>query len=343
MTSCDNLVLASRIPTSIIFIVATSRAHTAAAHAAWISQSSGTTASLRGTATPNSRVAWATGTKGTVLRTVDAGAHWLPSSVPNSEDLDFRDIEAADATHAWLLSSGPGDKSRIYRTQDSGKNWQLQLTNPDPIGFFDAIALFTKRSAILLGDPVDGRFVIYTTTDGVNWIRRAGPESLPGEGAFAASGTCLIARSNGEAWFGTGAARVFHSADSGATWTASQTPLAHQGKAAGVFSLAFHDRLHGIAVGGDYTKPTERAGNVALTDDGGKTWHEPRTRPNGYRSAAAYQSRTEIIATGTSGTDISHDSGQTWQSLTPLGYNALAVHKHHLMAVGPEGRIATGP
>jgi len=321
-------------------IVATSGAYTVAADVAWITQSSGTTASLRGIATPNSRVAWATGTKGTVLRTGDAGAHWLPSTIPSSESLDFRDIETPDATHAWLLSSGPGDKSRVYRTQDSGKNWQLQLTNPDPTGFFDAIALFTRYSAILLGDPVDGRFVIYTTSDGVKWIRRTGPESLPGEGAFAASGTCLIARPNGEAWFGTGAARVFHSADRGATWTASQTPLAHQGKAAGVFSLAFHDKLHGIAVGGDYTKPTEHAGNVALTDDGGKTWREPRTRPNGYRSAAAYLSQTEIVVTGTNGTEISRDSGQTWQPLTATGYNAIATYKSAAYAVGPEGRIA---
>ncbi len=110
-------------------------------------------------------MAWATGTRGTVLRTNSSGKNWESSSVPNSSALDFRDIEAPDATHAWLLSSGPGDKSRTYRTQDSGKNWQLQLTNPDPTGFFDAIALFTKHSAILLGDSVDGRFVIYTTTD----------------------------------------------------------------------------------------------------------------------------------------------------------------------------------
>lgn len=136
---------------------------------------------------------------------------------------------------------------------------------------------------------------------------------------------------------------MFHSKDFGATWTVAQTPLRHEGNAAGVFSLAFYDSLHGIAVGGDYTKPTEAAANVALTSDGGLTWHEASQRPTGYRSAAAYLSRTEIVVTGTNGTDISRDAGQTWQPLTPLGYNALASRNGHLWAVGPEGRIATGP
>ena len=321
----------------MLFIVATSGAHAAD----WRALTTNSTASLRGVAAVNSLVAWATGTKGTVLRTNDSGKHWTSVQVPNSASLDFRDIEAPDQTRAWLLASGPGDKSRVYFTHNAGANWQLQLTNPDPTGFFDAIAFFNKRSGILLGDPVENRFVIFTTTDGVHWQRRQGPEALPDEGAFAASGTCLIARANGEAWFGTGAARVFHSKDFGATWTVAQTPLRHAGKAAGVFSLAFFNSLRGIAVGGDYTKPTEAGANVALTSDGGLTWHEPPQRPSGYRSAATYLSRTEIVVTGTNGTDISHDAGQTWQPLTPLGYNAVTAHKRHLWAVGPEGRIAT--
>ncbi len=215
----------------MLFIVATLGAHAAD----WRTLTTNSTASLRGLAVVDSRVAWASGTRGTVLRTSDSGKHWKASLVPNSAALDFRDIEAPDSTRAWLLASGPGDKSRVYFTRDAGANWQFQLTNPDPTGFFDAIAFFNKRSGILLGDPVDNRFVIFTTTDGLNWQRRPGPEALPGEGAFAASGTCLIARANGEAWFGTGAARIFHTRDSGATWTVTQTPSHNRNK---------HQRLH---------------------------------------------------------------------------------------------------
>ena len=301
---------------------------------AWIAQQSSTHASLRGVSAVSSKIAWATGTKGTVLKTVDGGLHWLPSAVPGSEELDFRDVESFDGQTAWIL-----DKSRLYRTGDGGAKWTLNLSNPDEKGFFDAIAFFNTHAGVLLGDPVDGHFVIYTTQDGITWKRRRGPEALPGEGAFAASGTCLIARPNGEAWFGTGGARVFHSQDFGVTWTPSQTPLNHEGKAAGVFSLAFRDSKHGIATGGDYTKPKDAAHNIALTADGGRTWHEPKSRPAGYRSAVQFRSR-QAIATGTSGSDISPDSGQTWKPLDSTGYNALAFKGKNGWAVGPEGRIA---
>jgi photosystem II stability/assembly factor-like uncharacterized protein len=310
------------------------------AHGAWIPQQSGTAASLRGVSAVNSHVAWASGTKGTVLRTVDGGGHWSRIPVPDSESLDFRDVEAASSKAAWLLASGPGEKGRVYTTGDAGLHWQLRLTNPDSTGFFDAIALFSKSAGVLLGDPVDGRFVIYTTADGLTWHRRTGPAALAGEGAFAASGTCLIAHTNGEAWFGTGAARVFHSADFGVTWTASQAPLAHEGKSAGVFSLAFRDGLHGVAAGGDYTKPGDKNGNFAVTSDGGGTWTEPASRPGGYRSAVVYRSRSDVVATGTSGSDVSHDGGITWLPLDTAGYNALSFHSNTGWAVGPEGRIA---
>jgi photosystem II stability/assembly factor-like uncharacterized protein len=71
------------------------------------------------------------------------------------------------------MSSGPGEKSRIYGTADGGAHWSPLYTNPDAGGFFDALAFWDARRGIVLGDPVDGQFVILTTGDG-------GP---PGSGA----------------------------------------------------------------------------------------------------------------------------------------------------------------
>ena len=89
--------------------------------------------------------------------------------------------------------------------------------------------------------------------------------ALEGEGGFAASGTCITVQGKNNVWFGTGGpngARVFRSSDRGRTWTVAGTPLA-RGKAAGVFSLTFWSARNGIAVGGDYTKESDAAGNVA--------------------------------------------------------------------------------
>src|SRR5205085_641062 len=89
-----------------------------AAEPQWVEQASGTTARLRGVSAVNNNVAWASGANGTCLRTTDAGATWQLLKVPGAEALDFRDVEAFDASTAYLLSIGEGDKSRIYKTTD---------------------------------------------------------------------------------------------------------------------------------------------------------------------------------------------------------------------------------
>src|ERR1017187_7990963 len=103
------------------------------------------------------------------------------------------------------MSSGPGTKSRIYRTADGGAHWSPLYTNRDASGFFDALAFWDALRGVVLGDPVDGQFVILTTEDGgQTWQRRKLPPALPNEGAFAASNSCLLVRGEREVWFGTG-------------------------------------------------------------------------------------------------------------------------------------------
>ena len=56
--------------------------------------------------------------------------------MPDAEKLDFRDVEAFGETTAYLLSAGPGDASRIYKTVDGGKSWAMQFKSADPDGLF---------------------------------------------------------------------------------------------------------------------------------------------------------------------------------------------------------------
>src|SRR5580658_2800328 len=179
----------------------------------WVAQPSGTTASLRGISAVSPEVVWASGAGGTYLRTEDGGASWHAAVVPGAQELDFRGVYAFNSRVAWLMSSGPGVKSRIYKTADGGAHWSLRYTNPDASGFFDALAFWDARRGVVLGDPVDGQFVILTTEDGgQTWRRHTLPPALPNEGAFAASNSCLVVRAGREVWFGTGGpsgARVF--------------------------------------------------------------------------------------------------------------------------------------
>ena len=312
----------------------------------WDLQKSGTNASLRGVKALDGKVVWASGTGGTFLRTTDAGATWHAGAVPGAEALDFRAIAALNANTAYVLSIGAGDKSRIYKTSDGGLHWNLLFTNPDAAGFLDGLAFWDPKRGIALGDPVDGRFVVLTTGDGgARWTRQATPAAVAGEGAFAASNTSLALGAGGEVWFGTGGphgARVFHSRDGGRTWSVTVTPIRNDGASAGIFSLAFSDSLHGMAAGGDYAKPAETSGNLAITADGGATWTAPAARPAGFRSAVAYLAdRQAWIAAGTSGSDISTDGGKTWRTFDAGNFNALSFIWGAGWAVGPGGRIAS--
>src|SRR5262245_57165815 len=98
----------------------------------WTPLSTGVTARFRGVSAVNERVVWASGTNGTVMRTTDAGATWQPLKIPNTDKLDFRDIDAIDDRTAFVLSIGPGDQSRIFKTSDAGTTWAEQFVNHDP-------------------------------------------------------------------------------------------------------------------------------------------------------------------------------------------------------------------
>ena len=170
----------------------------------WQMQKSGTTAGLRGIDSVDGTVAWASGTEGTVLKTVDGGAHWTKCAVPDGDKdgatLDFRGVQAWDATTAIVMASGPGDKSRLYKTTDGCRTWMLLFKNSDtPDGFFDSLSITKTRTGgrgFLLGDPVAGRLTIYWTGDrGVHWEQQKsdGLEADAAKlGAFAASNSSIL-------------------------------------------------------------------------------------------------------------------------------------------------------
>lgn len=308
--------------------------------------------SLRGISTPSSSVLWASGTHGTYLRTTDAGLHWTPTQVPGAEKLDFRDVEAFSADEAYLLSAGPGDQSRIYKTTDAGKHWSLQFTNTDPKGFFDCMAFWDHEHGLALGDPVDGHFELLATEDGgAHWAMlplASRPVAIDGEGAFAASGTCIAVQGDQTVWFATGgsAARVFRSTDRGKTWHAGETPIVHGQPSTGAFSIAFRDASHGIIVGGDYLHPEQDGINLATTNDGGATWKTVAIHLPFFFSAVTYLTGdgSRVLAVGSS-RGVEFDlARQTIITSEQLNLNAVSrTGPGEAIAVGPKGQIIRWP
>lgn len=332
--------------------------------AQWAPQVTGTDAELRGLSAPTPGVVWASGTRGRYVRTVDGGRHWRVDSVPDAGTLDLRDVHAIDMHRAWLMSAGeaPKGQARIYATRDGGAHWKLVFDTSLAGVFLDAIAFWDARHGIAMSDPVDGRFFLLVTDDaGRSWTRIA-PDRLPpvlsGEAAFAASGTCLTVQGSANVWIGTGGgatARVFRSTDRGRTWSVAATPVHAGGASSGIFSVAFRDASHGIVVGGDYQQPKGLLENVALSDDGGRSWRRARgPLPSGYMSAVAYVPRARgdtrsalssdserVVAVGLAGTAVSSDGGESWTMVDTVGYNSVAfVSPTEGWAVGPRGRVA---
>src|ERR1700744_6063432 len=110
----------------ILFVVLSN-----SALAQWETEASNTTANLRGINTVGGGVAWASGAQGTILRTTNGGKTWKHCSIPpKAENLDFAGIQAFDENTAIIMSTGLGDQSRIYKTNDGCLTWVLLFTNP---------------------------------------------------------------------------------------------------------------------------------------------------------------------------------------------------------------------
>jgi hypothetical protein len=275
-----------------------------AASAQWDIQDSGTKASLRGIHSLGKGIAWASGTDGTVLRTEDGGYLWQHCVVPpGAEKLDFRGVQGFDANVAIVMSSGTGDLSRLYKTTDGCQTWKLLFTNPDKEGFWDALQVTGKTTAVVIGDPVKVHedqsslpirvrirpsFPIFSTEDaGLTWDRGDGWElesfmdknGNPSESIFAASNSSLLSLHAGsEILFVTGGQEsLLH----GYRYFGKEPPTEclglcsfqfktsstlASGESAGGFSVA----TDGIGVyprlvlvGGDYKLPNESHGTSA--------------------------------------------------------------------------------
>ena len=335
------MILAKSITATVLAVLFVG----AQVHPQFKNQTSGTTAQLRGISAASSRIVWASGNKGTFLRTTNGGQTWFSGTVPDASTLDFRDVQGVDARTAYLLATA----GKIYKSIDGGRRWSLQYNNTAQGVFLDAFAFWDARHGIVLGDPINDAFLLLTTNNGGRTWKQipsaAIPPAIKGEAAFAASGTCIAVEGKNNVWFATGgkAARVFRSTDRGRTWKVSNTPIISGEDSTGIFSIAFKDAKNGFVVGGDYRKPIGIGDNAARTTDGGVTWKLVEgTRPTGFRSCVEYVGRSStLIAVGERACDYSTDDGANWKSFGKEGYHGTSIAPSRAgWAAGADGRIA---
>ena len=253
-------------------------------------------------------------------KTSDGGENWEADTMfLDPFDGEPAMICAIDENTAWIpLHSG--DPQGIWKTSDGGETWTRQDTAlfsgdgafPNIVHFWD------ENNGWCQGDPVDGYYEMYTTTDGgENWVR-VPEENIPPPldpieygvvGYYDVVGDTI--------WWGTTQnypLRVFKSTDRGYTWTASEVPF----EAGAYVDPRFVDQNNGMAINRVNEFPPEFAG----TSDGGETWEIIEYEGKAYNFAldSVPGSTNMFVTTGVTtgveeenGASYSYDGGYTWQ------------------------------
>ncbi|MFL9483279.1 WD40/YVTN/BNR-like repeat-containing protein [Chitinophagaceae bacterium LWZ2-11] len=288
--------------------------------------------SLRGLSVVTDDIVWVSGTAGSVAKTYDGGKTWAWQNVPGYEKRDFRDIEAFDSSTAIIMAVDV--PAVILKTTDAGATWKKVFEDNTPGMFLDAMDFADANNGMVVGDPIDGRAFLAFTNDGGNTWVKADESRCPllneGEAFFAASGTNLILWKKNKTIVpvfvsGGKKSRIF-------PLGASDTLQMAQGSTtAGANSVAFspNNKL-GIVVGGDFANEKAEGDNCVLLTIDKKdkiTYYIPQTPPHGYKSCVIYNNDNQLFSCGTTGVDISNDSGNNWENISSKSFNVVQKAK----------------
>jgi photosystem II stability/assembly factor-like uncharacterized protein len=301
-------------------------------------------ASFRGVSIVDDNVSWVSGSKGWIGRSSNKLEEMEFFQVNGYEDLDFRTIYAFNEKTAIIANAG--SPARIFRTSNGGKSWEIVYENNNKDAFIDGVDFWNDMEGMIYGDPINGKmFLLFTDDGGKSWMElpeNNKPFLKDGEASFAASGTNIRCYGKKRIIIATGGSisRLFISNDKGRSWKVKEVPILQGKSSTGIFSVAFRSN-HGIVVGGDYTQDMLTEKHVLYSSNAGKSWHLPIRPTGGYRSCVEYINDNILIATGTSGTDISYNKGKEWQIFIEEGFHVVkkARKGNRILIAGSEGRI----
>ncbi|MFC5626678.1 WD40/YVTN/BNR-like repeat-containing protein [Algoriphagus winogradskyi] len=299
--------------------------------------------SLRGLAPLTGDIAWASGSNGTWLRTLDGGKTWQHGVIAGLDTVDFRSIHAFDALTAVAVSAG--QPAVIYKTIDGGETWELKHQENE-LAFLDGISFSSETRGFVIGDPSEGKWtILQTANQGDTWYPLDSlPGAAEGEAAFAASATSLLAEGN-QLWIGTGGteSNLHYSNDLGGTWEKFTSPFVQGESSQGIFSITSIGGSEIVGVGGDYLKEDLQQGVSGIFVSNTKEWVIPEQEPGGYRSGVVYFPMQKwLIAVGPGGSDFAKDAGITWQKFSDEGFHAVKMGHADgsIWASGAQGKIA---
>lgn len=311
--------------------------------------------SIRGLSVPNINTIWASGSKGSVVKSVNGGNNFEWMQVKDYETRDFRSIHAWDEQEAIIVAVAA--PAVILKTKDGGNSWYKVYENTDTLMFLDAINFRDINNGLVVGDPINNHIFLLSTKDkGEHWLETASTyfkTPLHNGEAFFASSSSNIAQWANQQFFvsGGGASRLWMNG------VAMDIPMIQGGKSTGANSVAISPNGENMMiVGGDFMKDTIRKLNavglesfiVSNSNNKGQSikkqvWKiDTKTGyPNGYRSGVEYITNTMLIACGTSGVDRSNDKGKNWDLISNESFHVVRKQPtiNGVFLAGAGGRI----
>jgi len=308
---------------------------------------SGRKTSLRGLSVVDDNILWASGSNGTVARSTNGGKSFEWLTVQGYEQRDFRDIEAFDANTALIMAVA--EPAIILKTKDGGKTWKKVFEDTTKGMFLDAMDFADDGNGIVVGDPVNNKLFIATTSSyGDKWLALKPENDFytadTGEAFFAASGTNINIKGNKN-----NHAISFVTGGSDSRLFFNGQPLALniiKGKdSQGANSVAVNSSVtRMIIVGGDFNAPELSEKNIEVFNINGEQLLYPvvQTPPHGYRSCVAFITDDSLICCGLTGVDISADGGLNWKLISNESFHVCARAKNGnaVFLAGKDGRIA---
>lgn len=257
-----------------------------------------------------------------VAVTTNGGSSWTARTITNIPSAALiSDLAGVDANTAYVVTAPTTSNTSlngIWKTVDGGVNWTKFSGNVfnSSMSFANHIYFWDENNGYCGGDPVNGKFEMYKTSDGgATWNAITTAPAPLNDDEFTYTGVKEVLGDN--IWLGTSLGRILKSTDRGNTWTVWASPATDFG---GVISegssasFAFSDENNGLLI-------TDDNGVVFLfaTSNGGENWDDLFPVGNWYPGDIAYVPGTEktfvssgINATIPMGSSYSTDGGSTW-------------------------------
>jgi hypothetical protein len=263
-------------------------------------------------------------------RSINGGANFVSGNIfADTNTWVLSNMEGVDANTAWVAAFDKAQQGMggIFKTTNSGGTW-VNMTAPGMYtnvasSFCNIVSFLTPNNGITMGDPVNGDFEIWTTSNGgVNWtpVPAANIQGTPISQEFAIVDLYDKVGPN-NLWFGTNKGRIYYTTNSGSTWSVTAVgPPSYT-----VTEIAFASVTNGLA----FVAVSSTSVALFNTTDGGVSWNwvnttDPDLGKNdlcgipGTNYFASVQNNPEIISYST-------DNGMTWTSWGGSGIPYLKI------------------